>query len=801
MSWIRTSLVMAIGLAAFALPVAAQATPPTPGAVIASGSVILGVTQYGDLNYNCLGAGDSNCPAVSAGSVNFPGTNVVGIRFAPLNTDATADGCACEGWGAADVSSGLTGYANESTGNGHIQVASFTHTASTAVSTVDITDSSLPGYSMRVVHDYHPSPVSPDLYEVSVSITNTGTSSIGNLRYRRNMDWDIEPTAYAEWVTVANTASSRQLLWDSDNGFVNSNPLSARSTMASGAVCGVGYLGTCEFTDLGSVSDSVYPPAGGVYPTVTKPYDHGAAFDFGFGSLAVGETRSFKTYYGAAPSESAALAAVDAQGIGVYSLGEPDCGNSDGSGAELTGLCAGLPAFAGVEHGLPNTFIFGFVTADADLSVVAPAPSTMTLGSDATTTFGVHNAGPDRALGVHLEIALPAGLVFKSASASSGVCSYVAPNVVCEIGSIASGANATVDLTTTSTALGPVQLVATETSPASDPDASNNDGTATITVGASAAAPAPAAGLPALPSSPVVTVKVSNTGIATLTFSGATGSTFRCALGAAPQTSCSSTMTLPRLASGSHSFSVEQIDAYGQTSAASTVTWVTRRATVVAPAGGPLLAVAPITVANAGRSVPAGCSLRVGRISRCEITLVATIAGRQVVVGRATRFDSGTRRLAVSIQLTGQGRVLAARASGLDVRVHSTIHATNEAVFHRSAPTRLVLQTLLVAGGDLLFDTDSAVVKPAALRFVAELRKTIPGAHTLRCVGFTDSRGTAAHNMTLGDERAHAVCALLASHTSARTSTSSMGAARPRAANGSIHGRALNRRVEVHVSY
>ena len=221
-------------------------------------------------------------------------------------------------------------------------------------------------------------------------------------------------------------------------------------------------------------------------------------------------------------------------------------------------------------------------------------------------------------------------------------------------------------------------------------------------------------------------------------------------------------MTLRRLAPGSHSFSVEQVDAYGQTSAASTVTWVTRRATVVAAAKGPLLAVAPITVANAGTSVPAGCLLRVGRISRCEVTLVATIAGRQVIVGRATRSGSGTRRLAVAIRLTDQGRVLAARAGGLDVRVHSTIRATNKAVFHRSASTRLVLPTLLVAGGDLLSTRIQAVVKPAALRFVAELRKTIPGAHTLRCVGFTDSRGTAAHNMTLGDERAHAVCALLA---------------------------------------
>ena len=474
----------------------------TPGAVISNGTVMLGVTQYGDLNYDCANAGGSNCPANSAGSVGSAGTSVIGIRYMPLNTDATADGCACEGWGVADAGSGLAGGANESAGNLNITPVSFVSDGTTAVITDDIADGSIPGYGFRVVQDYHPSSVSPNLYEDTVSVTNTGTHDVTDLRFRRAMDWDIEPTAYEEWVTVANVAASRQLLWDSDNGFVDPSPLAARYPYfyPSESICGTNYTGTCAFTDLGSVSDLAWPPVGGVYPAVHLPYDHGAAFDFGFGPLAAGATRSFKTYYGAAPSEASALAAISAQGIGVYSLGEPDCGNTDGSYVATTGLCAGLPAFAGVEQGLPNTFTFGFLTADTDLSVTAAAATASVATAGAvSTTFKVHSSGPDRAPGVHLTIPIPAGLAFSSATASTGSCTYVAPNVVCDLGSFASGADATVALTLTGATVGDAPLVASVSTLANDATAGNNQATTDVTVTAAAPPAPPLAASPAAP--------------------------------------------------------------------------------------------------------------------------------------------------------------------------------------------------------------------------------------------------------------------------------------------------------------
>ena len=104
--------------------VASAATPD--GALVSNGTVQLGVTKWGDLNYDCDAAGDTGCPV----------NPIVGLRYVPLNTDATSAGCPCEGWGAADAGSGLTGWANEASGNAHLTAVSLVATpASVVVST------------------------------------------------------------------------------------------------------------------------------------------------------------------------------------------------------------------------------------------------------------------------------------------------------------------------------------------------------------------------------------------------------------------------------------------------------------------------------------------------------------------------------------------------------------------------------------------------------------------------------------------------------------------------------------------
>ena len=361
------------------------------GAVISNGVVQLGVNAKGDLNYQC--ADEPECPELSVG-----GVSPVGLRYQPLNLESTAPGCLCEGWGAADAGSGLTGFANESVGDGNITVNSFTKPSATeATSTVTIVDPSVSGHEMKVVQNYHPSPLSENLYVDTVTVTNTGADELTDLRYRRNMDWDIEPTAFDEWVT--NLGTSPQLLFSSDDGFASSDPLAGPSYVDSESICGDGYTGPCQFTDLG-------------------PADHGGLFDFGFGQLASGESRSFNVYYGAAGSETGATQALNAVGAQVYSLGESNCGG--GTIETCSETPQGEPA--GVSEGKPATFMFGFVTTVGDLSITkADSPDPVFVDHELTYSITVTNDGPDAAAGVQVTDPLPSGVDFVSANAGPGL--------------------------------------------------------------------------------------------------------------------------------------------------------------------------------------------------------------------------------------------------------------------------------------------------------------------------------------------------------------------------------------------
>jgi len=268
--------------------------PRTFGAIIDNGLIQLGVHDEGHLNV------PDGTP--SSGT----GTTFVGLRYVPTNAEATAPGCLCEGWGVADAISGVTGSANED-GGGVINIApiSYVSAASTAVSVVQI------GSTFEVTHDYHPSPVTPNVYEVVVTVENISGAGV-DLRYRRVMDWDVEPTAFAEFVTIQGTAGAANVLFASDDGFAPADPLAGPSSI--------------NFT--GDAIDD-------------GPLDHGALFDFGFGLLPAGDSFTFTTFYGAAATEGEALGALAAVGAEVYSLGQPNTPD-------------------GPTGGMPNTFIFGF---------------------------------------------------------------------------------------------------------------------------------------------------------------------------------------------------------------------------------------------------------------------------------------------------------------------------------------------------------------------------------------------------------------------------------------------------------
>jgi hypothetical protein len=256
--------------------------------------VVLGVNAYGSTNTrDTLG-------------IDQTGTGFVGLAYFGVNSglsgkppgDANSPGCQCEGWGiaAGGVFGGSSDVSSGGVSNG-ITLSSFTSTSSTALSIV--TSNNLP---LTVSQDYHPAVGAlNNAFEDTVTITNTGASSLADVSYSRVMDFDVPPTEFREFISLAGNGTTTDLVATGDNGFVIPDPTAGPATISCPA--------NTDFTHCG-------------------PSDHGAMFNFDFGSLAGGGTKTFSVFYGAAPTEADALGVLGALGVEVYALGE----STDSSG-------------------------------------------------------------------------------------------------------------------------------------------------------------------------------------------------------------------------------------------------------------------------------------------------------------------------------------------------------------------------------------------------------------------------------------------------------------------------------------
>ncbi len=409
---LQRSLLCALALALLLLGASSSSADTPTQAIIDNGTIQLGINPEGHLNVEGGAVSRGGC------SIAEPcGTSAVGLRFLPQLTESTAPGCLCEGWGAADAASGVSGYANVSSDGGahNLRVVSFQVTETTAVSIVDVLNAD--GVAvMQVKQDYHPSPKTPNLYEDTVTIENVSESTLADVRYRRVMDWDIEPTAFSEWVTIDGSPAER-LLADSNDGFSSADPL---SPIWQG---GVSHRYEGFFTDAGNGVDENGDGKDDF------PDDHGANFDFGFGALEPGAQTSFNIYYGAAPSENDALNAVAAVGAEVWSLGESSC---------PTEAC---PDDNGRDLGTPNTFVFGFGSVGGDpfaggdrrpplyLNVFAPAEVGPGDPNPFEVRSSVKNVGDGTATGVTTRIVLGEGLALAAGETSGQDVGTLEPGV------------------------------------------------------------------------------------------------------------------------------------------------------------------------------------------------------------------------------------------------------------------------------------------------------------------------------------------------------------------------------------
>jgi len=269
---------------------------PTLGAVITSGKISIGIRGAGDLD-----------PITAAGAV--------GILLDGVG-DAIAPGCLCEGFGVS--ANGIAGGASPDNPNpGNLKITNWSSTPTTVSTTTVLRSSPI----LKITQSYAPSPETIDLFRNQVTLTNISEGTVSDVRYNRTQDWDVPPTEFREFVTVQGRERATNVIYSSNNGFGNVNPLATNTAITPSTL-------NRDFVNNG-------------------PLDQGSAFTFGFGNLAnTGDNRVFNIYYGASNSLANAGTALTAVGAEVYSLGFSSGVNAAGIGNQITGT--------------PATFIFAF---------------------------------------------------------------------------------------------------------------------------------------------------------------------------------------------------------------------------------------------------------------------------------------------------------------------------------------------------------------------------------------------------------------------------------------------------------
>jgi uncharacterized repeat protein (TIGR01451 family) len=135
--------------------------------------------------------------------------------------------------------------------------------------------------------------------------------------------------------------------------------------------------------------------------------------------------------------------------------------------------------FAGDDNLVNDVYVSDRRPA-ADLSLdKTDAPDPVAPRATLTYTLVATNNGPNDAPDARLLDTLPEGVTFVSASAG---CMHSAGQVECALGTLASGASATVTITVSSKARGVITNTARVGSSAPDPDTSNNTATTETTV-------------------------------------------------------------------------------------------------------------------------------------------------------------------------------------------------------------------------------------------------------------------------------------------------------------------------------
>lgn len=277
------------------------------------------------------------------------------------------------------------------------------------------------------------------------------------------------------------------------------------------------------------------------------------------------------------------------------------------------------------------------------------------------------------------------------------------------------------------------------------------------------------------------------------------GATLECAFDGATFAPCSSPIVLENLPKGKHTLKVRQIDVAGNVGEPLHYEW---EVGAKAGEGTPTKVSARISAAatvTGNRNVGVGCKLDDGVADRCTAKAYALVDGKQVLIGSGRTDKAGA---VVPVKLNATGRRLLGRAvGGLQVKLVVTASSGEvEGLTARSTAT-LYPQKLAIVPTINPFDFDHAQMNAATRKAIKALARSLKNAKSVRCVGNTDSVGSAAYNQALGLRRAQTVCAALERLGVKGTRATSAGESTPRASNATAAGRERNRRVELRIGY
>ena len=201
------------------------------------------------------------------------------------------------------------------------------------------------------------------------------------------------------------------------------------------------------------------------------------------------------------------------------------------------------------------------VSPQADLAIaIFGTPNPATAGEVVTVTITVTNNGADPATGVSVVDAIPAGLENATATSSQGGAELVDGALDANLGTLASGASATITITGTATAVGSLAFNPSVSAP-EDSNAANNTAATNVNVGPSqladlslalASGPDPAFAPGKLSFQAIVTNHgPTESAVTTLTLTLPTGATFDSASHPATPAGNTVSLDLGALASGS----------------------------------------------------------------------------------------------------------------------------------------------------------------------------------------------------------------------------------------------------------